>query len=115
MVAAEPDRGLQAGVGRLHARSLEEHRLQAVGLQRLGDAAGMAGGGHARIGDHEDASYAVLGEVEPDLVGRTGTELQRRGGVGEDGLPVVACPVVACHPQPLTAAGPGGPGRVGRR
>jgi hypothetical protein len=76
----------QAGVGRLHVRPVEQHRVDPRGPDLLGDPLRVAGRRDPRVGDHEHPTDVVRREVVADLVRRAGAELQQRGTVGEHGL-----------------------------
>ena len=54
----------------------------------VGDPLRRPGGGHPGVGDDQHPPHAVLAQVEPDLVGRAGAELQLRRAVGEHRLRV---------------------------
>jgi hypothetical protein len=79
---------VQALVGRLDVHAVEQVRLDAELAHLVGDPLRDSGGGDPRVGDHEHPAHAVLAQVEPDLVGRPGAELQLRRAVGEHRLRV---------------------------
>ena len=83
-VAGVGDRRLHAGVGRLDVDAVEDRRLDAELAHLVGDPLRVAGGGDARVGDHQDPADVVLGEVVADLVGGALAELQTGRAVGED-------------------------------
>ena len=82
------DRLLEARVGRLDVRAVEDLRLDAERRHLVGDALRVAGRRDAGVGHHQHPADAVRREVVADLVGGAGAELELRGAVGEDALGV---------------------------
>ncbi len=105
------DRGDEALVGRLDVDAVEDTRLDAELRHLVGHPLRDPGGGHARVGDDQDALDAVLAEVVADLVGGATAELQLGCAVGEDGLGIGGRVVLMTS---LSAVGRGGAGRLHR-
>jgi hypothetical protein len=77
-VAREVGGLLQRGERRLDVGTVVDHDLDPLGLDGRAHALGVAGGGHARIGDEQRASHAQPGELPARVGGRSGAELDRR-------------------------------------
>jgi hypothetical protein len=73
-------------VGGLDVHAVEDLGVDLVAAQVVGDALRDADRADPGIGDDQHPLDAVLAELEADLVGGAGAELQRRRAPGEDRL-----------------------------
>jgi hypothetical protein len=79
--------GVLEGVERrLHASAVVEHDLDALALDRLAHAVGVAERGDARVGDQHRARDAEAFELPAGVRHGARPELDRRGLQREDGL-----------------------------
>jgi hypothetical protein len=95
--------GLLQGVDRrLHARAVVRDDRDALGLDRLPDAVGMAGRGDAGVGDQQRPPHPEALELPAGVGHRAGAELDRRGLQREHGL--AAHRALAWHTMSLVDA-----------